>query len=268
MKNVDIHRAAHAAILGFLALSLPHRATAQESPAFERIRVYAGPEIGPAYPGAENTRFSPFIDFSRARGDEEFAYEAPDEGFGIPIVSFGGVYIGPVFNFTGKRSVADTAPGIAPVKATVEAGLSVQANIGERLYGFTEVRRGVGGHDGWVVEGGVDYILRDQDKWLVSIGPRIEWGNGRHQRAYFGLTPQEAAASGLQPYSPGSGVQSLGGTLGALYQLSPHWGLAAYGRYDRLTGDAADSPITRNFGSRDQYSAGIAVSYTFIRKRR
>ncbi len=272
MKSGKARQPAYAGILAFLLIYSPQAAWGQDTPpparSTERIRIYAGPEIGPAYPGAKDTRFSPFFDFSRARGEEEFAYEAPDEGFGIPVVSVEGIYLGPVMTFTARRGVNDTAPGIAPVKATVEAGVSLQAEIGDRLYGFTEIRRGIGGHDGWVIGAGLDYILRDRDKWLISIGPRLEWGNRRHQRAYFGVTPQESAAAGVEAYSPGSGIQSLGGTLGALYQLSPQWGLAAYGRYDRLVGDAADSPITENFGRRNQYSAGIALSYTFTRIRR
>jgi molecular chaperone DnaK (HSP70) len=36
---------------------------------------------------------------------------------------------------------------------------------------------------------------------------------------------------------------------------------------ERLVGDAAKSPIVRQFGSRDQLSAGIGLSYTFTVKR-
>lgn len=259
------HALAGGAALTIL-LSAP-AALAGDTAGTERIRIYAGPEISPAYPGAEDRSLSPFFDFSRASGDTDFAYEAPDESFGFPLVSSGGFYVGPVASFTGKRSVEDTAPGIARVAATVEAGVSFQANFSDHVYGFAEIRRGLGGHDGWVADGGLDYILRDGDAWLVSLGPRVGWGNARHQRAYFGVSEDEATAAGIEPFSPGAGVRSVGGTLGLLYQLTPVWGLSAYGRYDRLTGDAADSPITRDFGRKNQYSAGIAVSYTFTRRR-
>ena len=36
-----------------------------------------------------------------------------------------------------------------------------------------------------------------------------------------------------------------------------------FARYERLVGDAAKSPIVREFGSRNQLSAGIGLSYTF-----
>lgn len=256
-----------AGMLALFTLLAASGAKAQDTGTTERIRIYAGPEIGSAYPGAKDRSFSPFIDFSRAKGQENFAYEAPDESFGFPLVNRGGFYVGPVLSFTGKRRVKDTAPGIAKVAATLEAGVSLQANFNDHLYCFTEIRRGIGGHDGWVAEGGLDYILRDGDAWLVSLGPRIMWGNKRHQSAYFSVSGDESTASGIEAFSPGAGLQSVGGTAGLLYQLSPSWGLAAYGRYDRLIGDAADSPITDAFGRTNQFSGGIALSYTFTRQR-
>jgi outer membrane protein len=37
-----------------------------------------------------------------------------------------------------------------------------------------------------------------------------------------------------------------------------------YARYERLVGDADDSPIVRSkFGSRNQLSGGLGVTYTF-----
>ena len=50
-------------------------------------------------------------------------------------------------------------------------------------------------------------------------------------------------------------------------QITSHWGVFGYARYERLIGDAAKSPIVRRFGSRDQLSAGLGLSYTFTIKR-
>jgi outer membrane protein len=40
-----------------------------------------------------------------------------------------------------------------------------------------------------------------------------------------------------------------------------------YARYARLVGDAAKSPIVRQFGSRNQLSGGIGLNYTFVIRR-
>ena len=51
------------------------------------------------------------------------------------------------------------------------------------------------------------------------------------------------------------------------YQFSPRLGLFGYGRDERLVGDAAKSPIIREFGSRNQLSGGLGLNYTFTIKR-
>ena len=44
--------------------------------------------------------------------------------------------------------------------------------------------------------------------------------------------------------------------------------MTGYAKYDRLLNDAADSPVVRRFGSRDQLSGGAALTYTFFVGRR
>ncbi|PKQ00396.1 MAG: MipA/OmpV family protein, partial [Alphaproteobacteria bacterium HGW-Alphaproteobacteria-13] len=89
------------------------------------------------------------------------------------------------------------------------------------------------------------------------------FGDGRYHRAWFGVAPDVAARTGLTPFSPGGGVQSVGVTAGLLYQFDARWGVAAFAGYQRLVGDAAASPVTRAFGTRSQPSAGIALSHSF-----
>ena len=63
---------------------------------------------------------------------------------------------------------------------------------------------------------------------------------------------------------PGSTERSARGIVtGLTYKLDRHWGLYGWAGYDRLIEDAADSPIVRAFGSRDQFSAGFAIIYEF-----
>ena len=60
-------------------------------------------------------------------------------------------------------------------------------------------------------------------------------------------------------------ISAVGAAAGYIKQLTPRWGIYSYARYDRLVGDAAASPIVRRFGSRDQISGGLALTYTFGR---
>jgi outer membrane scaffolding protein for murein synthesis (MipA/OmpV family) len=79
---------------------------------------------------------------------------------------------------------------------------------------------------------------------------------------YFGVTPAESAASGgmLAPYSPGAGFQSVGVLARVEYDLTERTTFHARAGWQRLIGDAADSPIV---SAADQFTVGAGLSHKF-----
>jgi outer membrane scaffolding protein for murein synthesis (MipA/OmpV family) len=261
-----------AAALPFLLAGWSVPAAAQDDKAEEterkeprRIRVGLGAQLVPSYPGADDHSISPLIDVSMTRGSKPFDFEAPDESFGPSLIKTGGLEIGPALNFEGSRTAKDVGAALDKVPFTFEAGAFVEYEFSPKFRFRVEGRRGLGGHDGWTGQAGVDFVARDGDEWLFSIGPRVTWSDGRYHRAYFGVTAPESVATGLAAYSPDGGIQAVGATAGFLTQISKRFGIYTYAKYDRLVGDAADSPVVRSFGSRDQLSGGLALTYTFGR---
>ncbi len=245
-------------------LAYPAAAAAQDSgDGTTRTRIALGPQIGPRYPGSDEVSFRPLVDFSRARDGEEFAFEAPDESFGFPVYSTGGFAFGPSIGFEGKRASRDVGGALPKVGFTIELGGFAQYQVSEHFRLRADARYGVNGHEGLIGIVGADYVMRDGDRQVLSIGPRVTLTDSNYQNAYFGVLPADAAASGLPAYDSGGGVQAIGATVGYIQQFTPRWGIYSYAKYDRLVGDPADSPLVRAFGSRDQFSGGIALSYTF-----
>jgi outer membrane protein len=228
-----------------------------------RVRVGLGAQFVPAYPGADKLNLRPLVDVSLSRGSKPFDFEAPDESFGPSLIKAGGLEIGPALNFESSRKAEDVGAALDKVPFTFEAGAFVQYAFSPKFRIRGEARKGLGGHDGWTGQLSADYVARDGDDWLFSIGPRLTVSNGRYHRAYFGVTPAESAVTGLAAYRPGGGIQAVGATAGLLKQLDKRWGIYSYAKYDRLVGDAADSPVVRVHGSRDQFSGGLALTYTF-----
>lgn len=252
--------------LAALALALPAAAQTDgpeqpRQPA--RTRVFIGPQIAPATPGASKVSLGPYFDVSRTRGDQPFAFEAPDESIGFTVVHAGAIELGSSLSFESKRKPSDIGVPLHGVGFSLELGGFAQAWLTDRLRVRVEARKAVSGHRGWVGDVSADYVLRDGDDWLVSIGPRVTLADARYHRAWYGITPADSAASGLPGYAPAGGVESVGATIGVLRQLDRHWGIAAYGSYYRLVGDAAASPYVRTAGSRNQPWLGLALSYTF-----
>ncbi|WP_212611443.1 MipA/OmpV family protein [Sphingomonas gellani] len=249
---------------GTVAAALAQPALAQDAKdAPRRYRVALGPQVLPSYPGADGSRLRPLMDLDRARGDTPFPFEAPDESFGPGLLRTNGFEFGPAVGLDGRRTRGDTDDRLPRIRSAVEIGGFVNYQVAPAFRLRTEVRRGVRGHHGWISTIGADYVTRDADRWLFSLGPRVTLSDGRYNRTYFGISPADAVAAGLPAYRPGAGLQALGGTAGLIRQFTPHWGIYAYAKYDRLVDDVGRSPVLAAFGSRNQISGGAALTYTF-----
>ncbi len=248
-----------------IALAVPALGHAQQSDEPVRWRVGLGPQFVPSSPGSSDISLRPFVDVSRARGDAPFEFEAPDESTGFPLWSDGGFAIGPAIGFEGQRDADDVGIAVPKVGFTVEIGGFAQYQLLPNVRLRGEVRKGLGGHRGWIGNVGADYVARDADRWLLAVGPRLTFADRRYQRAYFGVAPDTADVTGLQAFAPGGGLQAIGASIGVLRQITPRWGISSYAKYDRLVGDTGRSPLVQGFGSSNQFSGGIALTYSFER---
>ena len=232
-----------------------------------RVRVGLGAQLRPEFIGADKAAIGPLLDLDFARGSNEFKFEAPDYSFGIPVVSSGGFSFGPAANLASKRKESDVGAPVGEVSTTFEAGAFASYELAESIHLRAEVLKGFGGHKGVVGAIGADQVWRDGDRYVFSIGPRVLLSSARYQRAYFGVTPAAALATGLPVYEPDGGLHGIAAASGLSYQFNNRFGMFGYARYERLVGDAAKSPIVRELGSRNQLSGGAGLSYTFNIRR-
>ena len=248
---------------GVAALAIPFSQAQAQGEGSMRVRVGLGAQTTPKYPGAEENQILPLFDLSIARNDDMFDFDAPDDSFGIDIFRTNGFSFGPALNFQSARKESDVGADVGKVKATIEAGAFAEMMIGENFRLRGEVRKGLGGHDGIISSLGADYVARDRDNYVFSIGPRVLISDSKYQRAYFGVTPAVSLVTGLPVHDPDGGIHGIGVASGLHYSFNPSWGMFGYGRYEHLVGDAKDSPIVEVYGSENQFSAGIGVTYTF-----
>jgi outer membrane scaffolding protein for murein synthesis (MipA/OmpV family) len=227
--------------------------------------VIIGPQVQPSYPGSDELSFRPLFGVDRARGDDPFPFEAADESFGFEVIGVGPLSFGPALGFEGKRDAEDVGAPVPEVDFSFEIGGFANLQLSDSFRLRAELRKGVSGHEGLIGTGGADFVMRDADHWLFAIGPRVTWSDDNYHDAYFSVAPATATATGLAPFDADAGVQAVGATASFVTQLTPRWGIYAYAKYDRLIEDAADSPLVLAFGSRDQFSGGAALTYTFGR---
>ncbi|GAA0785847.1 MipA/OmpV family protein [Roseibium denhamense] len=176
-----------------------------------------------------------------------------------------GIFFYPAFNFIGERKASDSTDltGTRTVDWALELGLGGGFRT-DHFRAFAELRQGINGHTGQVGQLGLDGIIYPAEKWEVSFGPRADFASGEYMDTYFGVTASEAANSGgrLSRFDPSAGFKSVGLSARASYDWNDDVRLHIQGGYDRLIGDAADSPIAK-VGSEDQFSIGVGLSYRF-----
>lgn len=222
-----------------------------------RFTIGAGAAYQPEYFGSDESSFGPAgvlrFDYLRLPGGVEFGSTGAVgfvEGFG-PRGSL---------RYIGQRDSSDHAEidGLKDVDASLEAGLGIGYDA-PYWRAYADFRYGFIGHNAFVGELGADAILRPNDRWVVNFGPRALWGASSFMDTYFGVTQTGSDDSGLDRYDPSAGFYGVGVELGARYSFSEHWGLEGKAGYERLIGDAADSPIVEA-GSANQFGVQILLT--------
>jgi outer membrane protein len=95
-------------------------------------------------------------------------------------------------------------------------------------------------HDGYEVYANYGYDFRRQ-RWLLSPSFGLSWKSGNLNDYYWGIREDEANVL-FPAYVAGSGLNHHA-RLSASYQLNSNWALVLVAEYERLSSEAAASPI-------------------------
>lgn len=171
----------------------------------------------------------------------------------------------------GRNNVDDPVVArIHEIDTTVEAGgffgyeYIAPGAIPYRLRGSINVVTNAGIQYGGVrVAANGSFWMPASRRIFLGIGLGATWVSSSFNQTYFGVTPADSAASGLPVYSPGGGLEQYTGWLAAIYQIDKHWFAGAMVYMQRITGDAADSPIVSQRGTRNQITYGAGIAYAW-----
>ena len=178
---------------------------------------------------------------------------------------------GPAFSLTLPRDSDDPAiEALREVDIAVEVGgyVGFETPFGGlnegTLSGMVQVRNDVlGEHDGLLVTPELEYFFAVNRIFRIGAGVNATWASEDYMNAYFDVTANDAVASGLPQFNADSGFKDAGAEVYSILSLSEQWGVFSRVAYNRLIGDAADSPIVRQAGDRDQLFYGAGVFYRF-----
>lgn len=112
----------------------------------------------------------------------------------------------------------------------------------------------------------VNYFHPFNERLLGNIGFGVAWGSDSFTDTYFGVHGSDIALYPSlhgKPYTAQGGVNAVRVPFGVTTPLSKQWMLSAGGRYERLLGDAEDSPIVKQEGDANQWMFGVGAAYLF-----
>jgi outer membrane protein len=219
----------------------------------------------PKYQGDNKNELgvSPIIAIGRQGPSERFSSRNDSAGFGM--FDNGAVNGGIAAKLIMPRDEgdADDLRGMSKIKLGGEAGAFANVYPTDWLRVRGEVRQGIRSHSGLVADLSVDAFTDLAEGVQFSAGPRATWVSSKYNDKYYGVTPAQAAAGAPSAYSPSGGLHSAGLGAEVKWKVTEQAEVGSFAEYRRLMGDAGDSSLVRERGSKNQFVVGVQASYKF-----
>lgn len=232
--------------------------------------------VAPAFTGAKSYSLLAVPDIRVAYKNIFFVNVR--DGIGYAVINQDGWRVGPVATYAFSRSEKgggsifkiaggdkSALQGMGDVNGTVSLGGFVEYSLNPYKFQL-HLHKGISGHEGFVAEGRVGYggVLTGYGPPLIySFGPHIRFADQKFINAYWGVSEQQSARSGLDRYRANAGITSYGFDFFALVPLTSSISASIIAGFDRLAPVVADSPLVRVRGAENQAVGGLFVSYRF-----
>ncbi len=233
-----------------------------------KFELGAGAGVAPDYEGSDDYEPVPLFAariekgpyFARLQGTKLIANVVPSDIFRA----------GPLLNYRFKRNNVDD-DRVDDLR-TVDEAWEVGAFGGFRIKNGTDSRYTIGadlevskdvanGHSGWLVDLRGKYRMPLAENWRLGLGAGGSWASNDYMDEYFSVDADNSRRSGLKEFSADSGVKDVGFDANVDWGFAENWGASFLFKYDRLLGDADDSPIVDDRGSSDQVFGGVLIGY-------
>lgn len=236
------------------------------------MRLGLGPGFSPAFEGSRDYKLHavPVIslkyrDVLRVNNND-VDFTAFDQVFDLgEDVGKARLEVGPTVSLDFGRSERDSIDlkGMGGVGFALELGGYVAYSTDRVRIELEAGQSATGGHGGGLAELHVSGTLYRGDRLAVGANGTLSLATSKYLKSFFGVTPRQAALSGLPVFHPSGGLKSAFLGFQSSYTLTPSWALLAHLGYERLLGDAVASPLIKLRGDANQALVSAFAVYTF-----
>lgn len=244
-------------------------AAAQDVPAKWGLLAGAGAFVTPKYSGDDNYRVLA-LPFLRGSYGENFVVSVPEganykvyQKDGLTVKAKAGIAFPrdedgkSLFGISGEPT--EDLIGLGDLGASIELGAAAEYEFGP-LTLSGGLRHGIGGHKSIVGDASVSLtkvFKTPGPPVAVILSPNIKFGESSLTQAYYGITPEQSLASGLQEYATDGGIYSVGVNALTFVPTSKDSSFILFASLRELTGAAGDSPLVRERGDTTQGAVGL-----------
>ena len=225
------------------------------------LTLAGGVDYSPDYEGSDDYELDliPYAELSAYDGLLSVSVEGAQAA--VPLAD--GFAAGLGLGYDGGRDEDDNdaLDGLGDVDGSLIGSVFASAEVGEIDLGLIFSHALGGGIEGYTIDLDAGHATEVIEDWLdLELGAGVTWGSQDYLETFFGIDAAQAAASGLDEIDVDAGFKSVGvSAVGNLY-LTDWLTLGLQLDYQRLLGDTADSPIIKDEGSPDQFSALVYLA--------
>jgi outer membrane scaffolding protein for murein synthesis (MipA/OmpV family) len=231
-------------------------------PQFRTITGLAA-EVQPVYDGshADKLQGGPVINIQY----RDIAFATTGDGIGYNVLRGDHYQVGVAMTYDFGRKMDDdlnNLHGMGNISAAPVAKVFGSWVLSKKfpLILRADARQFIGGAEGAIGDIGVYMPLPGSSKTFVMFaGPSMTFGTEHYLQTLYGVTPQQALASGHPVYEvPHSGTTAAGVGFSATKFITSHWLLNLDTAISQIRGSAAHSPLVEQ---RTQRVLALSVDY-------
>lgn len=257
-------------VVALLMASLSAHAEEAATPPDSEFSISLALGAAPRYEGARNYRALLFPYTSGYVRTQVGKFSLAGGGLAWTPLETRNFELGLVLAYDGGRKDSDShgpvggsahLAGMGTLNGTAESGVQGIWHLGRvDLHATALHALGHNGHRGAHGELGASYGYALTEQLGGSLGLSTQWGDRSYNRAYFGVTPNQAAHTAFQVYEPGAGFKSVALASALKYRIDAHYSVGGMLSVSTLLGSDRHSPIVER---RSALTAALGVGYTF-----